>query len=76
MHTIEFKVDDETVSTEEKELSADAILVLAGLDPTTRYLVRLFGKNQESFKDRGTEMIKVHPNQEFLSVGFGPTPLS
>lgn len=55
MNTIEFKVDDDPVSTSEKELTADAILTLAGLDPAKRYLVRLFGKNQESYKPGSTE---------------------
>lgn len=76
MHTIEFMVDEKQVSTTDKELSADAILELAGLDSTKRYLVRLEGKKQISYQGRGGDIIKVHPNQEFLSVGIGPTPLS
>jgi hypothetical protein len=76
MNTIEFTVDERRVSTTEKDLTANEILALASLDPAKSYLVRLEGKHQISYKDRGTESIKVHPHQEFLSVGIGPTPLS
>lgn len=76
MHAIEFTVDETHVTTTDKTLTASAILALAGIDPLTHYLVELRGKQQISYEGKVDEPIKVHPNQEFLSVRVGPAPLS
>jgi hypothetical protein len=73
---ITFTVDEAEIVTEDKELTPDEILVLAGLDPATRYLVRVKARKQESFEGKGEIPIKVHEGEDFISVAVGPTPVS
>jgi hypothetical protein len=75
-HTITFTVDAEPVTTSESELTPDAILRLAGLDPTSHYLVQVDGRHQTSYERHGDEPIRVHEHEVFVSVSTGPTPVS
>lgn len=74
--TFEFTVDGESYSTSEHTRTPAQILQIAGLDPTTHYLVELKNKKQESYKDRMNDSIHMHQKMEFLSVFVGPTPVS
>jgi hypothetical protein len=74
--SITFTVDDEPVTTTEKQLTPNQILVLAGIDPATNYLVQTEGRHQVSYEGRGDDPIRVHENAAFVSVSTGPTPTS
>jgi hypothetical protein len=69
-------VDGEPHETTARELTANQILTLAGVDPSTNYLVEIRGRDQESFQGRGETTIHLHPHQAFVSVATGPTPVS
>lgn len=75
-HVIVFTVDGEPVETTSKVLTANGILTLAGLDPILHYLVEVRGRQQISYENKGTEEIKVHAHQAFVSAATGPTPVS
>lgn len=72
--TIDF--DDEPLVIPDRDTTPNEILRIAGLDPATHYLVHIQGKEQESYKDRGEEPLKVHNNDKYVSVSTGPTPTS
>ncbi|MEU7757629.1 hypothetical protein [Micromonospora aurantiaca (nom. illeg.)] len=74
--TITFKVDDESITTTEKDLTPNQILNLAGVDPASAYLVEVKGRHQESYEGRGDTPIRVHAGDTFVSVSTGPTPTS
>jgi len=73
---ITFTVDGEPVTTPEEILTPNQILTLAGIDPATNYLVKVSGREQESYQGRGDERIRVHEHEVFVSVSTGPTPTS
>jgi hypothetical protein len=75
-HATTFEVDGEPVTTIEKTLTPTQIMELAGVDPTTHYLVELKGRKQESYEGRPDEPIDVHEKQKFITVATGPTPVS
>lgn len=75
-HPVEIVFDDETLTVPDKDTTPNALLELAGLDPAQHYVVELQGRNRISFKDRGTEPIKVHDGQQLVSVSTQPTPTS
>jgi hypothetical protein len=75
-HPITITVDDESLTTTESEMSPNAILRLAGLDPSSHYLVKIDGRHQTSYQDRGDEPIHVHEHEVFVSVSTEPTPVS
>ncbi|MGW1713856.1 hypothetical protein [Streptomyces sp. NPDC002156] len=74
--TVTVIVDEELVSGVPRHTTPNAILQLAGIDPTTHYLVRVKGRHRESFKDQGDQEITVHERETFVSVFTGPTPTS
>jgi hypothetical protein len=76
VRSITFTVDGEPVTTTVAELTPNDILRLAGIDPATNYLVRVKGREQESFQGRGNDPIRVHQHEVFVSVSTGPTPTS
>lgn len=73
---VEIVFDDEPLSVPEKGTTPNSLLDLAGLDTSTHYVVELKGRDRESYKDRGEELIKVHKGQRFVSVSTQPTPTS
>lgn len=75
-HPITITVDDEPLTITEPELSPNAILRLAGVDPGSHYLVKIEGGHQTSYQDRGDEPIPVHEREVFVSVSTEPTPVS
>lgn len=74
--TVTVDVDGEDVQLPDRDVTPNEILAAAGLDATTHYLVEIRGKQQDSYQGRGTEPIKVHNNQKFVSLSTGPTPTS
>lgn len=76
-HETEFKVDDETLETNERELTPRQILELAGLDPAQHYLVLVKGGRPDtSYETTPDTPIHLHPGIEFASVFTGPTHVS
>ncbi|MDX6438993.1 MAG: hypothetical protein QOF45_1576 [Gaiellaceae bacterium] len=73
---IEISIDGEPYTATEKEMTADQILGLAGLDPAQNYLVKKEGRSQTSFKDKGSTLVKLHKHDEFISVPIGDTTVS
>ncbi len=72
-------VDDEPETTEEKELTPNQILELAGITPVSDYyLVQILSDGtQISYKDSPTTPIKMKcPAMKFVSVFRGETPVS
>ena len=75
-HPINFEVDGEPVVAHEKRLTPNAILQLAGIDPSNHYLVELKGRHQHSYQDVPDKPIRVQEGDRFISVATGPTPVS
>jgi hypothetical protein len=75
MPTFHYTVDDQEQQTEENHLTPRAILTNAGFDPTQRYLIRIEGKNQESYKDKLDEAVPVQ-NKKFITASLGGTGVS
>ena len=76
-HEIEIKVDDETLETDQRELTPHQILELAELDPAQHYLVLVKGgKPDTSYETTPDTPIHLHPGIEFASVFTGPTHVS
>ena len=76
MHPIEFEVDTEQLTTDQKVLTPVQIMTMAGVDPATHYLVQLKGQHQESYQGKPQEQIHMHPKMKFITVSTGPTPVS
>ena len=75
-HGVTIIVDGEPVTATGRELTANQILGLVGLDPSAYYLVELHGKQQDSYEGRGDEPIKIHENSRFMTLSTGSTPTS
>jgi hypothetical protein len=73
---IRIEIDGEDFEVEGREHTARELLELAGLDPTTTYLIELRGNNQESYRDRLDEPIKLHNNMRFVSADLGSAPVA
>ena len=67
-------VDGEQV-TSPRETTAGGLLRAAGLDPSTRDLVRIEGRTQHPYPDPG-QRIELHEGETFITVSTGPTPVS
>lgn len=76
MNTFEYTVNDEPQTTTEHELTASAILTLAGFDPTTHYLILLKGHERDSFQGNPDAVIHMHEHMKFLAISTEPTPVS
>lgn len=72
---IEYRVNDERQETRHRALAAKEILVHAGIDPATNYLVEVHPEHV-SFEDKPDEPIKMHQHMKFISVSVKPTPVS
>lgn len=75
-HVIHYTVDGEPQETRERELTPRQIIVNAGLNPEERYLVKIEGRHQESYKDRMDEPIRLHEKVKFVTVFTGPVPVA
>jgi hypothetical protein len=74
--TVGISIDGEDYTAPTKEMTADDILRLAGIDPTQNYLVEKHGRQQESYKDKGSTLIKLHEHETFISVPTGDATVS
>lgn len=75
-HTVTIELDGEPLDLPDRDTTADAILTLAGLDPQAHYLVRVVGRDRESLQDKGSEPLRVHEREKFVSLSTQPTPTS
>ncbi len=75
-HSVEISIDSEDYTAPEKEMTADDILRLAGIDPSENYLVEKHGREQVSYKDKGSTIVKLHEKETFISVPTGDVTVS
>jgi hypothetical protein len=74
---IDYTVDGEDFTTEEKELTPTAIMTLAGIDPATHYLTEILkDKSQVSLEGKNDVAIKMKDDMVFVSAKTGPTGVS
>jgi hypothetical protein len=66
---------DNTDVQSPRDTTVEALLQAAGLDPAKRELVLVQGKKTTPFKDPNAEL-KLHPNEQFITLAIGPTPVS
>jgi hypothetical protein len=74
--TIRITIDDEELEVEGRDHTARELLQSVGLDPATTYLILLKGNQQESYRDRLDEPIKLHNNMKFVSADIGSAPVA
>jgi hypothetical protein len=74
-HVTTFYVDNEPLTTDQKELTVREILTKAGDDPNTHYVMELRGDQQIPHKDLD-ESIKIHEGMRFAAIFTGNTPVS
>ena len=72
--TVTVTVDGEQV-TSPRETTAGGLLRAAGLDPSTRELVRSEGRTQNTYAETG-QGIERHEGETVITVSTGPTPVS
>jgi hypothetical protein len=68
------QVDNKDVQSP-RDTTVGALLQAAELDPAQRELVLVQGKKTTPFKDPNAEL-KLHPNEQFITLAIGPTPVS
>ena len=73
---IHFTVDGEPLTTSETALTAGQILTLAGLSPDDHYLVQLLGSDRISHRGHPEELVQMEEGEVFVSMHFGPVPVS
>ena len=74
LFTIE--IDNETYPAPDKTMTANAILVLGGVDPKQNYLVQIKRDNRISYKDKGDVEIDLFEGAKFVSHYLGETGVS
>lgn len=67
-------VDGEEVEVESRILTANQILRLSEIDPSTHFLKLTKGGKEENYK--GDERVKLHPKMEFISIYKGSTKVA
>jgi hypothetical protein len=72
----EISIDGETYEAPEKTMTANEILLLAGLPTDKHYLVEIKGKHQISYQGQGDKEIHLHEKSKFISVFTGATPVA
>jgi hypothetical protein len=76
-HKIHFVVDGEPEETEQRELTPDQIISEYGKrDQSVNYLLQIQGNHSISYRDKGSEPIKLHNGMQFQIISLGPTPVS
>lgn len=65
---------DNSPVTSPRDTTAGAVLQAAGLDPAKRRLVLVQGRHTTEYA-AGDEL-SLHPNEQFITVATGPTPVS
>lgn len=74
--TIHYSVDTEPFTTESKTMTAEDILLKAGMNPAERYLIELQGNNQLSYEGDLTTPIHMHEHMKFITAAIGPKTVS
>jgi hypothetical protein len=74
--TVDISIDGDDYVAPMKEMAADDILRLASIDPTQNYLVEKHGREQTSYKDKGSTLVKLHEHETFISVPTGDATVS
>ncbi len=74
--TFEFTVDGQAFTTRQHELTPVQIMKIAGIDPTTHFLVEIRGREQISFEGKPDTEIKMRQHMVFITASLGPTPVS
>ncbi len=76
-HEIHIEVDGEPYETQREEMTPnDIIREFAQKDPATHYLVEIKGHHKVSYEGKGDVPIKLHNNDEFMTIATGPTTVS
>ena len=75
-HVIQYTVDGEPQETTERELTPRQIILNARLNPDERYLVKIEGRQQVSYKDKMDDPVRIHEREKFVTVFTGPVPVS
>jgi hypothetical protein len=75
-HPVTVIFDDDPLPLPDHKTTPNAMLGILGLATATHYVVRLKGRERESFQGRGDEEITVHDKERFVSVSTEPTPTS
>lgn len=75
-HEIEYTVNDEPQSTNEKDMTPVQIMEKAGIDPAHNYLIQIEGNHKVSYKDKPNEIIHMHEKMVFITNFTGPKPVS
>ena len=73
---IRISLDGEVITVPGRAITPNEILIIAGLDPTTHYLVEVKGRHQTPYQGKGDETIEVKDDEVFISLSTGPTPTS
>jgi len=76
MQTFDYKVNDEPQTTSKHELTAAEILVNAGFEVASHYVILVQGNHQVSYKDKPNEEIHMHEHMRFLVISMEPTTVS
>jgi hypothetical protein len=75
--TVDYTVDGEQSTTDQKELTPATIMTLAGIDPATHYLTEVLkDKSQVSLEGQNDVPIKMKDDMVFVSAKTGPTGVS
>lgn len=74
--TIHYTVDTEPFTTESKTMTAEDILLKAGMNPAERYLIDLQGNHQVSYEGNLTTPIHMHEHMNFITAAIGPKTVS
>ena len=76
MPTFEYTVNNEPQTTTGHALTPAQIMITAGIDPATNYLIGIVGATQKSYKDKPEEQIRMHENMKFITNFTGEVPVS
>lgn len=76
-HTLQIFVDGEPHKSQDASMKPDDIIsTFGGKDPTTSYLVKIRGREQESYQGKGQDPIQLHNGDKFQIISTGPTTVS
>jgi hypothetical protein len=75
-HPVEISIDGEDYSAPDHKMTVNAVLGLAGKDPSKNYLVEKVGREQKSFQNEGDTVITLHPGEVFITVPLPDTHVS
>jgi len=74
-HEIKFTIDGEEFETRARRQPAQALLRLAGLDPSQYDLGELEDHNPKPKVFHDDQEVEIHPGARFVSIRTGPAPV-